>query len=147
MFSLLSLLTYNNICSGANAIPAPKRSAVINGVLVMDDSDLRLLSPDETLNELELPSQTIRFTSNLYLSIALPPEQVTMKIMQALQTKAKVKVRAISCLLTTTVNVILKGEGCTTLSYNINDENSFELQEILVHFYFINFLFTLVVLD
>lgn len=75
-----------------NAIPAPKRSAAINGVLVLDDANLRLLAPDETLKELELPSQTIRFTSNLTLAIPLPSEQVTNKIMLALKSRAKVKV-------------------------------------------------------
>ncbi|XP_067930415.1 integrator complex subunit 11-like [Watersipora subatra] len=77
--------------SGANAVPAPKRSTAMNGVLVMDDSDLRLLSPDEILQELDLPSQTIRFTSNLLLPISLPADEVTKKIMQALKTRAKVK--------------------------------------------------------
>jgi len=59
----------------------------------MDDSDLRLLSTEETLAELELPSQTIRFTSNFVLSIALPAQQVTEKIVSALKTRAKCKVK------------------------------------------------------
>lgn len=87
------------IFSGTNAIPAPKRSVAVNGVLVMDDSDLRLLSPDETLKELELPSQTIRFTSNLVLAIPLAPDQVTKKIIQALKTRAKVKVGGFKCFI------------------------------------------------
>ncbi|KAF6038790.1 CPSF3L [Bugula neritina] len=87
----LKLLKRSFTDHGGSVEPAPKRSTLVNGVLVMDDSDLRLLSTEETLAELELPSQTIRFTSNFVLSIALPAQQVTEKIVSALKTRAKCK--------------------------------------------------------
>ena len=77
---------------GSASSPAPKRSADVNGVLILDDSDLRLLGPDETVKELELKQQDIRFTSKLVVPIRLPPDTVTEKIIIAIRQKTKIKV-------------------------------------------------------
>lgn len=64
------------------------------------EADMRLLAADDTLKELDLKSQTIRFTSNFVLPIkTATSEEVSKKMMMALRTKVKLKVCIIRAVL------------------------------------------------
>lgn len=56
------------------------------------DADVRLLTTEETMEELGLKPQTIRFTSNFTLPLYHSVDESCKRIMTALRTKAKVKV-------------------------------------------------------
>ncbi|KAI0241299.1 Integrator complex subunit 11 [Lamellibrachia satsuma] len=65
--------------------PAPKRSKVIHGALVMRDSSFRLMEPRQAMKELGLPEHEIRFTSTLTLEDSGQPTKTADKIYQLIK--------------------------------------------------------------